>query len=279
MPSPQEPTASGGPHVSGHLHADLLDTIGTRIASGELAVGSVQTLDGIARDHAVSHSVAREAVRVLESMGLLTSRRRVGLTVMDRSQWNAFDPRLIRWRLAGADREHQLASLNELRRGFEPAAAALAASRIDDAQAIALADAVRRMHLHGRTGDLEAYLAADIDFHRTLLGASGNEMLRALSGVVDEILAGRTRHRLMPARPNPAAIALHDQVARAVRIGDPEGAESAMREIIAEAAAAAREADRSQTAEGREAPKPRSSASIQAARTGTRGAPASTSHP
>jgi DNA-binding FadR family transcriptional regulator len=97
------------------------------------------------------------------------------------------------------------------------------------------------MAVHGRTGDLDAYLVADVAFHRALLEASGNEMLRALAGVVEEVLSGRTHHGMMPARPNPEAIALHDEVARAVRLGDPVGAERAMRAIIEEAATALRE--------------------------------------
>jgi DNA-binding FadR family transcriptional regulator len=94
------------------------------------------------------------------------------------------------------------------------------------------------MVVHGRTGDLEAYLEADELFHRTLLEASGNEMLRSLGDVVAEVLAGRTHHGLMPDRPNPAAIALHDDVASAVRRGDAAAAETAMRAIIEEASAA-----------------------------------------
>ena len=43
---------------------------------------------------------------------------------------------------------------------------------------------------------------------------------------------------MMPSRPNPDAIALHDEVARAVRLRDPVAAEAAMRSIIAEAASA-----------------------------------------
>jgi DNA-binding FadR family transcriptional regulator len=61
-------------------------------------------------------------------------------------------------------------------------------------------------------------------------------MLRSLHGVVAEVLSGRTHHGMMPARPNPEAIALHDEVARAVRLGDSTAAEQAMRAIIDEAA-------------------------------------------
>lgn len=227
------------PH--GALHGDVLDALGARITSGSLAAGSVLTLDGIARAYAVSMPVAREAVRVLTSMGLVTSRRRVGVTVQPMSAWNVFDPQVIRWRLEGQDRTAQLLSLSELRRGFEPLAASLAAQRATPEQGRVLASAVADMEVHGRSGDLEAYLLADQVFHRTLLQASGNEMMAALTSVVDEVLAGRTHHDLMPARPNPVAIALHDEVGRAVRRGEPVAAEQAMRRIIDEAAAAMRE--------------------------------------
>jgi len=63
-------------------------------------------------------------------------------------------------------------------------------------------------------------------------------MLRALDSVVEEVLSGRTHHGMMPSRPNPEAIALHDEVARAVRLGDAAAAETAMRAIIEEAATA-----------------------------------------
>jgi DNA-binding FadR family transcriptional regulator len=79
---------------------------------------------------------------------------------------------------------------------------------------------------------------ADKVFHRTLLEASGNEMFRALNGVVAAVLTGRTHHGLMPERPNTAAIALHDEVARAIRLRDEAGAERAMRAIIDEASTA-----------------------------------------
>ncbi|MGZ6743791.1 MAG: FadR/GntR family transcriptional regulator [Nocardioides sp.] len=221
-------------------HAGVLDALGGRIAAGRLAAGQVLTLDAICAEHGVSRSVAREAVRVLESMGMASSRRRVGITIQPRARWNVFDPRVIRWRLDEGDRTEQLLSLSELRTGIEPVAAALAAQRATAHQCRILAAAVSDMVVHGRDGDLDAYLLADTIFHRTLLEASGNEMLSALDSVVEEVLSGRTHHGMMPHRPNPAAIALHDEVARAVRLGEPAAAERAMRSIIEEAATALR---------------------------------------
>ncbi|WP_269083420.1 FadR/GntR family transcriptional regulator [Mycolicibacterium obuense] len=223
---------------SAALHGSVLTALGMAIVAGTHAAGDVVTLDGVCARYRVSRSVAREAIRVLESMGMVASRRRVGITIQPATAWNVFDPRLIRWRLDSDDRARQLASLSELRRGFEPAAAALAAHRADPHQCRIMAAAVSDMVMHGRSGDLESYLLADKVFHRTLLEASGNEMFRALYDVVAEVLAGRTHHGMMPATPNPAAIALHDEVARAVRLGDTDVAEKAMRAIIDEAASA-----------------------------------------
>jgi DNA-binding FadR family transcriptional regulator len=222
------------PNVSA-LHENVLTALGAEIVSGTLPSGGIINLEGVGAQYGVSRSVAREAVRVLESMGLVASRRRVGITIQPQDRWNVFDPRVIRWRIESGDRAAQLVSLSELRLGFEPTAAALAARRADPHQCRIMAAAVSDMVMHGRSGDLESYLLADKVFHRTLLEASGNEMFRALNGVVAEVLTGRTHHGMMPETPNPVAIALHDEVARAIRMRDEDAAERAMRAIIDEA--------------------------------------------
>ncbi|NRQ35208.1 FadR family transcriptional regulator [Nonomuraea sp. NN258] len=217
------------------LHGSVLDELGTLVVSGAYAAGQVLRIEQLEGRFGVSRTVVREAIKVLESMGMLTSRRRVGITVTPRAAWNLFDPRVIRWRLDSDERASLLRSLGELRRGVEPVAAALAAAHATPEQCGELTGAVMRMAVHGRSGDLEAYLAADIRFHRVLLEASGNEMFGALTDVVAEVLTGRTHHHLMPAVPEPAAIRWHAEVAQAVQAGDAAEAERVMRDIVEEA--------------------------------------------
>ncbi|MER7556022.1 FadR/GntR family transcriptional regulator [Nocardioides sp. NPDC126508] len=230
-------TTSSG-EAAHRLHQSVRDALGRQIVSAELPPGSVLTLEGIQATYEVSRPVAREAVRVLQAMGLVATRRRVGITVLPRQEWNVFDPLVIRWRLDGEGRREQLLSLSELRRGFEPIAARLAAERASPEHHGALARAVADMVVHAASGDLEAYLEADTVYHRVLLSACGNEMLAAFGDLVAELLAGRTHHHLMPATPNPTAIELHEKVALAIRNGDPAAAEESMRAIIDEAAEA-----------------------------------------
>jgi DNA-binding FadR family transcriptional regulator len=219
------------PPTSPGLHGTVLDQMGSLIASGAFAAGQVLRIEQLEERFGVSRSVIREAIRVLESMGLVTSRRRVGVIVTPPSGWN----RVIRWRLGADDRARLLVSLGELRRAIEPVAAGLAARHATAEQCGTLTGAVMQMAVHGRSGDLEAYLLADVLVHRTLLEASGNEMFAALVNVVAEVLAGRTHHDLMPAHPEPAAIRWHAEVAQAVQSGDAQAAERAMRDIVEEA--------------------------------------------
>lgn len=222
------------------LHERLVDELGRAIVSGRHPAGSVLSAESLAETHGSSRSVVREAARVLESMGLIETRRRVGMTVQERSQWQVYDPHVIRWRLDSdpGERDAQLRSLNQLRAGIEPVAARLAATAATPDQAATLVASVLDMSRHARARDLEAYLEADVAFHTALLRGSGNEMLAALDGVVAEVLAGRTHHDLMPADPNPAAIRLHGDVAEAVQAGDADAAERAMQAIIDEATSA-----------------------------------------
>ncbi|MHA3836084.1 FadR/GntR family transcriptional regulator [Terrabacter sp. AAH1] len=212
-------TGAIGAPVSRALHARLLDTLAREIVAGDLPAGTVLRIDQLDERHGVSRSVVREAVRVLDSMGLVEARKRLGVRVLPSSSWNVFDPRVIRWRLDGPGREEQLLSLGDLRRGIEPVAAELAAAHASPEQCGAMVGAVVQMAVHAKSGDLEAYLRADQLFHATLLAASGNEMLAALGDVVGE---------LPSSPPGASVVRAHGDVAEAVQSGDGAAAAAAM---------------------------------------------------
>ncbi|MFF2407928.1 FadR/GntR family transcriptional regulator [Streptomyces sp. NPDC058092] len=213
------------------LHTHVLDTLGLEIAAGEHRPGQVLRTDELAQRFDVSRTVVREVIRVLESMHLVESRRRVGVTVQPTEAWNVYDPQVIRWRLAGADRPRQLRSLTVLRSAIEPVAAGLAARNATPEQCSALTECALGMVATSRGQQLEGYLEHDIAFHRIVLNASGNEMFARLGDVVAEVLAGRTHHQVMFEDPDPAAVTLHVRLAEAVREGDAAAAERLTKEI------------------------------------------------
>jgi DNA-binding FadR family transcriptional regulator len=217
------------------LHHSVLDELGAQIVRGDLAPGTTFSADERAERRGVSRSVMREAVRVLESLGMLSSRRRAGTRVQPPELWNALDPRVIRWGLDGPDRQRQLHQLSELRLGVEPLAARLAAEHASAEQRQLLLDAVAGMASEARSADQDAYLAFDTLFHATLLAASGNRLLAQLAELVGEVLSGRTRHALMPREAAAEAVLLHRTVAQGVADGDAAAAEAAMRAIVEEA--------------------------------------------
>jgi len=216
---------------SGSLHDQAIASLGARIVSGDIPVGTILTPENLG----ISRTVLRECLRVLESLGLVQARRRRGTVVLPEASWQALDPRILNWRLAGPDRLTALGDLSELRLAIEPVAARLASARATPAQCGELTAAIVGMSATQRSADRDEYLAHDRDFHRVLLEASGNPVFAALSSAVAEALNGRTVHALMPDTANPEAIRLHEEVAGAVRRGDGTAAEQAMRRIVEEA--------------------------------------------
>lgn len=217
------------------LHAHVLDHLGTAICGGQLTPGSVLYIDDVVDRYAVSRSVVREVLRVLASMGLIETRRRVGIMIRPASDWNVFDPQVIRWRLASASRIAQLRSITELRTAVEPHAAWLAAARATPGQASDLVGLAAKMWAAGKAGDEESFLQLDIEFHRRVLLTSGNEMFVKLQELVAEVLTGRHHYHLMPHYPDEQALQLHADVAQAIQRHDGERARNAMVQIMEQA--------------------------------------------
>ncbi|MEV4202375.1 FadR/GntR family transcriptional regulator [Micromonospora globbae] len=217
------------------LHARVLEHLGTAICGGELAPGSVLNIDDLVERYAVSRSVVREVLRVLASIGFIETRRRVGVLIRPATAWNVFDPQVIRWRLASNGRMAQLRSITELRTAVEPHAALLAATRATHEEASDLVGLAAKMWAAGKAGDEDRFLRLDIEFHRRVLLASGNEMFLRLQDLVAEVLTGRHKHHLMPHHPHEQALHLHAEVAQAIQRHDGERARRAMAQLLEQA--------------------------------------------
>lgn len=216
------------------LHGSVLDDLGIRIAGGNIPAGTVLTLAQIEQSYSASRTVIREAVRVLEALGMVASRRRVGVTVQPQSEWSNLNGQLISWRFQGPARGPQIVALTELRLAIEPIAAQLMALRADASERnelLRLAEVLETLGLRGE-GDTDAYLDADIAFHNLILDASRNPMFASIKEPIALMLSGRHQHGLTPGSPHDRALDNHVAAARAIAIADAEAAEAAARRFV-----------------------------------------------
>lgn len=219
------------------LLSHVLDEIGAEIVTGVIKTDQRFTLQDISVRFGISRTVAREAMRALEQMGLVMSSRRVGLTVLPMSEWNVFDQQVINWRLAGEkSRGAQLHSLNQVRLAIEPIAARLAASTASEEQRGEILDLALRLHElevspSHRVGE---ELAIDLRFHASILYASGNEMFTALAPSLLAMLKGKSVYGSRKRDPISGTVDLHIELAEAIRDGKAAQAEHLAREILDE---------------------------------------------
>lgn len=216
------------------MHSGVARELGMEIIDGAWPVATSHTLEDIQARFNVSRTVAREASRQLEALGLAQTRRRVGLVPQPMERWNVLDPTLIDWRLHSTRREEQIYSLTQLRLAIEPAAAESAAKLASIHVRARLLPLAAEMRRTGESGDLGAFMQYDIEFHQLLLESCGNEMFAALGEHVAAVLRGRTEMGLMPERPAPAALDGHEAVADAVFRGDAPRARRAMTDTLDE---------------------------------------------
>lgn len=200
----------------------VLDHVGAAVVAGDLPTGARTSVEALVEETLASRSIVREATRVLVALGLLTAGPRVGLVVQPAGNWNLLDPHVVRWRLAGPDREAQLRELRELRGAVEPAAAQAAAHRADAPTRARLRELAAAFDGHP-----EDFARLDAELHDTLSGACGNPLLVSLGAVV--ALAVHDRAGVPPRAHD---VRLHADLARAVADGDAAAAGGLVGEIV-----------------------------------------------
>jgi DNA-binding FadR family transcriptional regulator len=221
-----------GPHRT--IHGRVVDWLGRRIVSGEYSGGSqLPNETDLAAQLKVSRGGVREAVKALAAKGMVEARPRLGTRVLPRRDWNLMDREVIDWH-GEAEDVRFLEELLELRLMVEPGAAQLAAERATDEQIAQLGDAYAAMDEHAPDlpESARAFVAADLDFHLTLLRASGNQLVEQLGRLLESSL----HHGLEASSHAPGGVAAtlphHRAVLIAVRAHRPVAAARAMKKLI-----------------------------------------------
>ena len=212
-----------------NLTYGMLDNLGRAIVTGHYEHRSFPTEAELARQHGVSRSVTREAVKMLTAKGLLSARPRQGTVIQPSGNWNLFDTDVLRWLLERKFSIELLVHFNQLRVAIEPEAAALAAGFAGPGDLRDIAAGLERMRA-AEAGEDDP-LDADIAFHVAILRASKNPFYAQFRDVVATALRTSIRftNRI---KGRTANIADHEAVAEAIATGDAPAARAAMHRLI-----------------------------------------------
>jgi len=218
-------TYSAEPEGRKSQHGRIVSELGLAIVGGELQPGDKLPPEAqLLERYEISRPVLREAVRVLVAKGLMLSRQRAGAIVRPRNEWHLLDPDVLYWLIQAKPQREFVGALMEVRRIFEPAAAALAARAATPAQLEGIATAYAGMEAARTTEEL---LEPDLAFHRRIAEATGNDLLAYIGNMLS--LALRASIILSSQLPNTHALSLprHKAILTALQNRDPLGARQA----------------------------------------------------
>lgn len=207
-------------------YEQIVTQIEERIRDGRLPRGTkLPTERELAGTFSVSRSVVREAIKVLDAMGLVTSRQGSGLYVRN-------DPIPVVTRaftLSVSPNAESVERLFEFRQGLESDSARLAAIRASNEQINAMTSTLYRL---GDTDDWDLFSEVDTRFHELIAGASGNPYLEVAIAIVRDMQRDIVSVFAEKAGAMEEAMVHHHAVLEAIRSGNAEAAAGRMREHI-----------------------------------------------
>jgi DNA-binding FadR family transcriptional regulator len=213
------------------VHGALVQQLGLQIAQGGVRPGEAIIPDDVGRQFRAARPTVREALRVLESKGMLHIRQGLGTRVTPPEDWNLLDEDVVYWRLHGTMRDQQMRELLQMRFAVEPVAAQQAAWRRDSVALEALRAACAA--IEKAEGDVYAFTEADVSFHEALLRASGNQMFTRLIGLVAVALEAREETLIQThEHVSPEAVRTHREVVNAINNGDGNRAANITRSML-----------------------------------------------
>ncbi|HEY6272216.1 MAG TPA: FadR/GntR family transcriptional regulator [Terriglobales bacterium] len=174
----------------------------------------------------VSRSSIRDAMRRLELVGLVEPRQGSGTRVREISTETLVSP------LANviAHKRQMVGELLEFRQMLEPGMAARAAEHRTAEDIAKMEEILDRQERKVRGGGLA--IEEDSEFHYRIATAARNSVVLKVVDVVMDLLR-ETRSRSLQSEGRPQrSMAGHRRILSAIRRGDPEAAEAAMRQHI-----------------------------------------------
>lgn len=206
---------------------EIIEQVRDLIVSGRLQPGDRLPAEReLARTFRVGRSAVREAIRAMESLGIVEARAGEGTFVATLAGSHARDPIIATLFQTWSTQR----KLFEVRRVLEPGLAALAARRATAEQVEKLRGVLGEQAVQVQRG--ETGVKQDTMFHFLIAEATGNEvLLRIVDNLMD--LLRKTRETSLQHGDRPArSLKQHRAILSAIEARDPAAAERRMREHI-----------------------------------------------
>ncbi len=180
----------------------------------------------------ISRTSLREALSVLEVLGLLRTEPGRGTFVANGAVAESAEPR--KWRFAGTHSEQEV---YELRYVLEGHAARLAAAAISATQLQELRHCCDAMHTAIGERDLVGASFKDFEFHALLMRFSGNRLFLEIQRILRNLVLESQRLPMALHTRLKEPLDEHDRILAALERRDPKAAAAATQDHIRRAAA------------------------------------------
>lgn len=195
------------PSVS--LTEQVTTMIRAAIVAGEMKPNEHYSAIGIAEKLGVSRTPVREALQLLEKEGILTVAKNRGVRVTKISL-------------------DDIVEVFQIRLILEPPAAGRAVLNATPAEIARLEELYLRILQVAESGEAQATLEADRDFHLYLLGLADNAKLGSIVSELRNLVLTQGQITIPHARTSLDLASDRDELMEAIRSRDPEGAARAM---------------------------------------------------
>jgi GntR family transcriptional regulator, galactonate operon transcriptional repressor len=162
------------------------------LARGDYAPGDrLPTEPQLQQAFGVSRTVLREALKFVESRGMLSIGPGRGAVVQPMAGWNLLDPLVLSAMLENYPTPEAFEQLMAVRSMIEPELARAAADLITTGELERLAELLVQMadELH----DPEAFLQHDVEFHNVINRCSGNMVAHSIMAAIEQPLRSSRR--------------------------------------------------------------------------------------
>lgn len=219
--------------VTTSVAKQIAESIRSAIVEGRLrADDRLPTEDDLAQRYGVSRPTIREALKRLAAQNLIRSRRGpAGGNFVSRP-----DPQDLAQSLAGAATlmvslgAFEIDEISEARLQLETVCCRLAAANRTEPHLAAMRAEVETQR--GESITDEEFCASDVRFHRALVNATCNGLLRFVMQAVVEAIMPITNMVVFRVRNRRTIVGFHERILAAIEAGDAERAVAALQELM-----------------------------------------------